>query len=195
MIYLKNPQSVRYNNWVEVSLDIILLSESQLIIEDDFNDVKDKNYNYKGKKQNVNYQMLNNNFKSKNLRYVAIFNTLFKYPIYGILTDEYEFKVFINQPFRDKNDYNLKNLLMSIFEFVSDVLMKKNELNQNSKDQDSDEDDELEIKLYIYMKRRHFETESKLLIKNLSWLGGKLILDDKDQTNKFNDWYIMEFEV
>lgn len=166
MIYLKNPQSVRYNNWVEVSLDIITLSESQLIIEGGYED---------------NLQGLNNNFKSQNLKYVAMFNSLFKYPIYGILTKDYEFKIFINQQFKDKNDYNLKNLLISIFEFVSEVL--------------GNEYEEEEIKLFIYMKRKHFETESKLLIKNLNWLGGKLILDDNKGTNKFNDWYIMEFEV
>lgn len=110
-----------------------------------------------------------------------MFNSLFKYPIYGILTKDYEFKIFINQQFKDKNDYNLKNLLISIFEFVSEVL--------------GNEYEEEEIKLFIYMKRKHFETESKLLIKNLNWLGGKLILDDNKGTNKFNDWYIMEFEV
>lgn len=167
MIYLKNPQSVRYNNWVEVSLDIITLSESQLILED-------------GYENSDNFQGLNNNFKSKNLKYVAMFNSLFKYPIYGILTKDYKFKIFINQQFKDKNDYNLKNLLISIFEFVCDVL--SNEYEE-------------EIILFIYMKRKHFETESKLLIKNLNWLGGKLILDDNEGTNKFNDWYIMEFEV
>ncbi len=168
MIYLKNPQSLHYNNLVEVSLDIILLSESQLIIEGDYDNGN-------------SYQFLNNNFKSKNLKYVAIFNNLFKYPIYGILTKDYEFKVIINQQFQDKNGYNLKNLLISIFELVTDVLMTEFE--------------DQEIKLFIYMKRNHFETESKLLIKNLNWLGGKLILDDKEETNKFSDWYIMEFEV
>lgn len=152
-----------------MSLDIILLSESQLIIKGDRYD-------------EGNYQVLNSNFKSNHLKYVAIFNSFFRYPIYGILTKDFEFKVIINQQFKEKNDYNLKNLLISIFEFVSDVLMS--ELYKNE-----------EIKLFIYMKRKHFETESKLLIKNLNWLGGKLILDDKDQTNKFNDWFIMEFEV
>jgi hypothetical protein len=150
-----------------VSLDVILLGESQRVPEIDLTDIN-------------KLQQLNNNFNCKGLRYVALFSAFFRYPIYGIMDQDRTFKVFVNQAFKEKNEYNLKNLLISLFEFTSEVL--------NVDDQD-------EVKLLIYLKRECFEAESKLLIRNLNWLGGKLVQNDIDDTNKYNCWYIMEFEV
>lgn len=128
-------------------------------------------------------QQLNNNFKCSAVRYVALFSTFFRYPIYGILTKDFVLKLHVTQGFKEKSEFNLKNLLIALFEFTSEVLQEKLKLGED------------DIKLMIYLKRSCFENESKLLIKNLNWLGGKLLANDDDDTNKYNDWYIMEFEV
>jgi hypothetical protein len=173
---VKNPQSLKYNNLVEVSLDVILLSESQLITENDEEAISQ-----------THIQHLNNNFRTKNLKYFAIFSSWFENPIYGLLTKQLELKIFINQVFKEHNEFNMKNLLISLLELASEVVYERiaSEYPDESKD----------LKLMIYLKKRHFESESKILIKNLSWLGGRLTLDDSDNTNKYNDWYIMEFET
>lgn len=171
VLYVKNPQSLKYNSLVEVSLDVILLSESQLIIEND------------GKR----LQYLNNNFNSKNLKYLVIFNNSFKNPIYCLLTKNFELKIFINQSFKSNNEFNLRNLLISLLELSSEVIYEK--INNEYPNEIND------LKLIIYLKKNYFESESKILIKNLSWLGGKLKLNDSEDLNKYNDWYIMEFEI
>lgn len=71
-----------------------------------------------------------------------------------------------------------------------------NENSSNNKNDNNDNNDsEKELRLLIYLKRKFFEKEYKLLIKNLNWLGGRLVSNDTVNTNEFKDWYIMEFEV
>lgn len=172
---VKNPQLERYRNGaVEVSLDVILLGESQRVSKDDLTKLLSCSHGMD------RLQHLDSKHACRGLLYVVIRSVLFSEPIYGILDKDLSFKVFIQQEFKERNDQNLKNLLMALFEFTSDVIIP----NQ-------DED----VTLLIYMKRDRFESESKLLIKNLIWLGGKLVHDDSDETNKYHDWYIMEFEV
>lgn len=109
-------------------------------------------------------------------------NTLFKSPIFGKVNKSSSYlKLFINQSFLIKNEYSLKNLLICLLE-LSDLILSDNE----------QEDDK---KLIIFFKREFFENQVKLLIKNLNWLGGELVLNDDENFNTFNDWYIMQFEV
>lgn len=103
-------------------------------------------------------------------RYVALLSALFKYPIYGKQLKG-SFSVFITQNFENNNDHNLKNLLICLFEYTSEILALEH--------------------LVIHLKRSCFETESQVLVRNLSWLGGRLVRD-KDQ---YNDWFVLEFEV
>ncbi|KAH3685169.1 hypothetical protein WICPIJ_003862 [Wickerhamomyces pijperi] len=174
---MKNPHIHKYRTIVEVSLDIITLSERQLIIENDFKE--DPGTRARG---------LNNNFKNKNLRYVAFYSNFFKYPIYGILYKDFVFKVFISQEFRIVNDsYNLKNLLMTVMEFTDEIIRE---------DIDADNDEEgKELQLVLYLKRSIFETESQLLLKNINWLGGTLVHNDEQDINKYNDWFIVKFDL
>ncbi|KAH3675748.1 hypothetical protein WICMUC_002540 [Wickerhamomyces mucosus] len=167
---LKNPQWFKYGNNVEVSLDVILLSESQLIKENDLGEITVDEL-----------RKLNNNFKNDNLKYVTFFNQLlFQYPVYGVVTKNNDFKIFIKQEFQSDNSTNLKKLLISLMEFTDDYLT--NEINGD-------------VKLLIYLQKSKFEKEQQILLKNLNWLGGKLILNDLEDLNHYQDWFIMEFEI
>lgn len=108
------------------------------------------------------------------VKYVAFLSSLFATPVYGVLDTDDVFRVFITQRFREENEHNLKSLLISLMEFTSEVLGA-------------------DLRFMLYLKRSCFEVESGLLMRNLNWLGGSLVLDDL--LNRYNDWFIMEFEV
>lgn len=186
---MKNPHIHKYRTIAEVSLDIISLGERQLIIENDFNESNDPSYTQNNTEGKVpSCKSLSNNFKNSNLRYVAFYSNFFKYPVYGILSKHFIFKVFINQEFQSANNaYNMKDLLMTVMEYTDEII-------RDDVDVDNDEEGR-ELKLMLYLKRNLFETESKLLIKNLNWLGGILIQNDEQNLNKYNDWFIVQFDL